>query len=674
MNEDFGFSYFNFEDTHKTPTITNEAINSMIEWHDNITENIPELNIKNIVSDACHFGILRISTPKIPISTTPLAILLNIDGSSSMDEIGSDKLTKINHIKHTLKNMIHILIDKITETKEVTIYISIQLFTHDVKNLLQTIKNEINSDLFIDDFMLLTHESMHLVLGEIDRIRPWGCTNIEISLKNAKTQIHDFIQKNPTFRVAHIQLTDGQATAGKKRAYELTSYVDTSYRNIFVGYGEDHDGQLMASLGEIYPTCDYRFIDNIERTGLVYGEILYHLLYPYNDLPLLIKMSPGTKIFNWKTNQWTTTMTIPPLSSDTEKVFQIIIDDPNTSRNEVWADLYYTNNVLIPIDTAITLPSLITLPIKIDNRANLSGLCSNEATVEVSSEEATRNVSPMPNEDIGTLLQVNLSKYLLRQITQELLYLVRNYKIHNYTPHVENTLATPILIRGTNQVSYQSTMISIDELKYKLSTNIKLLVYYRDSLVLKLDSHTDEFEVEAEEEVLFIQTLIDDLQTASTNLGSTRGFMYTTARQISQGSQHTYSPYNTRNNKNTYDLYNKPTEHNHRQTSYANSDILDMMTQVQGIDHSMYVSDVENDISDSLDNLSIEPVVTSTNSSGSKTTFRVSSEEAKSPLPHVYIPFPDIPSGITRTNSINSESTSSTLFTQLVTDVYSDEE
>ena len=743
---------------------TKESIHSMIEWHDDITR----VNVNSVVLNAQHFGILRISTPKTPISTTPLAILLNIDGSSSMDEIGSGKLTKINHIKHTLKNMIYVLIDKMTETPDICIYISILLFTHDVTNLLQRIKTEKQFDRraeglpitnsegdlrspdefeqFKDDFILLNHQSMHLILEEIDRIRPWGCTNIEISLKNAKTKINDLKTKNPNFRIAHIQLTDGQATAGKKHANELSSCVDTSYRNIFVGYGEEHDGRLLASLGEIYPTCDYRFIDNIERTGMVYGEIMYHLLYPHNDEPILIQMSPGTKIYNWKTNQWSSTLTIPPLSSDTEKVFQIIIDDLNISKEDVWADLYYTNNLQIPIETAITLPSLITLPIKIPG-----------ATYEVSSEEV---FSPLPNSS-GEKLPVNLTKYLLRQLTQECLYLVRYHELNNddtmYSPppplirstnHVSSYPPPPPLIRSTNHVSSYPT---IDELKDKLSSNINLLLSHRDELtrevanlpcqthgvaklpselvVKRLSAPCQNTDDDDDDDVLFIQTLIDDLQTALTNLGSSQSFMYTAARQTSQGSQHTYSPYNTRYNDrpfgfqsplqaslapdlvvnrhsapyqtgsgdatNTFDLYNHDiVQHNHSQTSYTNSNILNMMTQVQGMDNSMYVSDVENDISDSLDNLSQEPVVHNThvhipfpymppnssgdhrspselvvrrhsallpNSSGSKATFRVSSEEAFSPLPRI------------RTNSVNSESTVS-VFTQLMDDYITDED
>ena len=658
MNEDYGFSYFEFEDTKKTQVIAQKSMNSMIEWHDDVTQ----VSVDSVVPNARHFGILRISTPKIPISTTPLAILLNIDGSSSMDEIGSDKLSKINHIKHTLKNMIHLLIDKMTETPNICIYISILLFTHDVKNILQTIKTEQRFDQFKDDFILLNHQSMHLILEEIDRIHPWGCTNIEISLKNAKTKINDFKQKNPEFRIAHIQLTDGQATAGKKRAIELSSYVDTSYRNIFVGYGEDHDSHLLASLGEIYPTCDYRFIDNIERTGLVYGELMYHLLYPHNDEPILIKMSPGTKIYNWKTNQWSSTLLIPPLSSDTEKVFQIIVDDTDISKEDVWADLYYTNNVFVPIDTAITLPSLITLPIKISqvDEAPWPKSGASFACAGLSSEEATRSICPLPNLD--TILPVDLTKYLLRQLTQECLYLVRNNEINRSEPFVgkgaDSLLTTnsggdrrspdefgnthgldpPLLIRSTNKVSYPyypSNIISIEELKHKISLLLTKLIYHRDGLIPKSSASFACSGLSSEEDVSFIQTLIDDLQTASLNLGSKQNFMYTTARQTSQGSQHTYSPYNTRyNNTNTFDLYNRqvsqPTEHNQRQTSYTNRDILDMMTQVQGMN-----------ILDSLDNLSHEPVVYN----------------------DAYTP--DIPPNLSRTNS---ESTMSTLFTQLMYD------
>ena len=710
MNEEFGFSYFNFEDTKYIQVTEQKLMNSMIEWHDNVPH--PFIEVDSIIPNAHHFGILRISTPKTQISITPLAILLNIDGSSSMDEIGSDKLTKINHIKHTLKNMIHVLIDKITETPNICIYISILLFTHDVKNLLQRIQTDKKFDHFKDDFILLNHQSMHLILEEIDRIRPWGCTNIEMSLKYAKKSINDFMQKNTNFRIAHIQLTDGQATAGKKRADELSSSVDTSYRNIFVGYGEDHDGHLLASLGEIYPTCDYRFIDSIERTGLVYGEIMYHLLYPYNDLPILIKMSPGTKIYNWKTNQWSSVLTIPPLSSDTEKVFQIKIDDLHVSKEDVWADLYYTNNEFIPFETAITLPSLISLPIKIPTTEG-----EENKTVQ---EKCDLDPEKVDGEQIsGTKLPVDLTKYLLRQLTQECLYLIRHHEINETDDIFENTLDPPRLIRSTNQVSsYSSPTITMNELKSILLSNIGLLQYYRDSLttnVMVESTQQDESsyvrrtvkrpqvanlpdfqsggEEDRKDDVLFIQTLIDDLQTALTTLGLKQNFMYTTARQTSQGSQHTYSPYNTRYHDrpfdfrtyssrgstrnvnlctpnlsgtrredvmNTFNMYDREgSVHNQRQTSYINSDILSMMTQIQGMDNNTFVSDIENDITDSLDNLSQEPVVYNTH------TRIPNLSENRFILPRI------------RTNSVNSESTVSTVstvFSQFMSDDISDEE
>jgi hypothetical protein len=198
-------------------------------------------------------------------------------------------------------------------------------------------------------------------------------------------------------------------------------------------------------------------------------------------------------------------------------------------------------------------------------------------------------------------------------------------------------------------------------LKHKLSLLLTKLLNHRDGLVANSSSGSPSELVkqrlkaplpDEEDDVLFIQTLIDDLQTASLNLGSNQSFMYTTARQTSQGSQHTYSPYNTRyNNTNTFNLYNRdvlqPTEHNQRQTSYTNRDILDMMTQVQGIDDSMYPSDVENDILDSHDNLSQEPVVYNTRE---------------------HMP-PRLTREITQTiRRINSESTVSTLLTQFYDD------
>ena len=206
----------------KTSQVKKFAIHSMIEWHsDNVPEESTLLTIDNFIPgfSKCNtstygykFGILRVAAPKVPISITPMAILLNIDNSSSMDDIDDGHYKKIDYIKHTLKNVIHVLMNTIHENPELVIYICIDLFTHNVTNLFTKSNihnqgmlplesprpNKFELCTFKDDFILLDAHSVNLLLTEIGNIRPWGYTNIEMALKHANTKMTDFAQKTPS--------------------------------------------------------------------------------------------------------------------------------------------------------------------------------------------------------------------------------------------------------------------------------------------------------------------------------------------------------------------------------------------------------------------------------------------------------------------------------------------
>ena len=560
-------------------------VSSMIEWNTEVLRSDLISKSDHHENGTSKFGILRIEVPVLPISTQPLAMLLNLDHSGSMDDPCADGRTKMQHIKHTIRNILQVLMIKMEENPELTIYMCIHIFSHDVKNILQKYVTEnkenvvLDSDTLLDGcsrisrmtterspeeygFLRITKKSVQWIMDEVECIVPWGCTNIELSLKSAKDRMDTFRENHPEFRMAHIQLTDGQATLGKSLPEDLKPLVDTSYRNIFVGYGEDHDGHLMTSLGELSPTCEYKFVDIIENTGLVYGEILYNLLYPFHDSPVILTVTYGAKIYDWSTNQWVTDMTIPPLSGNSEKIFQIM-SDGTVPTDEICVNLR-TDVYTEPFDTATSLPLL---------------LCQETGEFE-------------PND---------LTHYWLRQLTQEHLYMVREFENERASGRA-TVLSKPMLRRQTTHVDMDD-MNQVDvppelEIKHRHIKNALLEHFHELSVYYEAydDTHTQQF----------VKVLMDDVYVAIQNMGTERGLMYTAARQTSQGRQSSYIPTGQvtcrsqitssqrSSTMKTVELFGQDQDHNYHYmpssaestfTLGADNDRTSMMTQIQGYDN-----------------------------------------------------------------------------------------
>ena len=81
------------------------------------------------------FGILHIDIPQVPIYKGTIVILFDIDKSGSMNDTCSDNSTKIQHIRHALKNFLSVLIQTIKNHPEITVRIGLCVFSHDAHNL-----------------------------------------------------------------------------------------------------------------------------------------------------------------------------------------------------------------------------------------------------------------------------------------------------------------------------------------------------------------------------------------------------------------------------------------------------------------------------------------------------------------------------------------------------------
>jgi hypothetical protein len=253
------------------------------------------------VSNA-YFGTLELQAASTPITSVEQEVVCVVDQSGSMSDLCKDDRTKMQHIIHTLKNIIYYFV----ENPVVTVFLSVYSFDDGFHTILERTK--------------ITKEDLQMMLDKMDKIRPMGNTNIENALINVGDIIHKLTTEYPTHVVNHIFMTDGEATVGNKDKNVLKEIVNTTIQNAFIGFGDNHDSYLLNFLAS-NPRSNYYFIDALENSGLIYGEVLHNILYKVLT-DVTIEILNGF-IYEYKTNTWVQKMAICDIAGEADKVYHI---------------------------------------------------------------------------------------------------------------------------------------------------------------------------------------------------------------------------------------------------------------------------------------------------------------------------------------------------------------
>ena len=404
------------------------------------------------------FGILSFKAISCNVTDLIQEFVFNVDCSGSMSDRCSDRRTKMQHILHTLKNMINYL-----HSNSIKAFITIFAFDDSIHSIFKRTN--------------ITNDNYNQIIDKIDKIVPMGGTNIEIALKNTKEYIDDLIQKFPHHNINQIFLTDGEATVGTNDYSVLRSYIPKTSVNSFIGFGIDHDSALLNSISSDN-NSSYHFIDKIENAGLVYGEILYGILYKLlSNVELHIV---GGLIYNYKSNLWTDKLYIGDIVGETNKIYHIVSENP-----------IYCHAKLLSINNIIN----INICLHINNN----------------------------------LINIDLTKYVFRQRTLQFLYesneLNTEFRKRNHFDFFYNTIE--------NDNSEETNKKTMDIKEKKKLFKDKLKKYILEMKQYMTDNGlTDDS---------FMKNLCDDIYIVYRTFGTEYGNMYSCARQTSQGTQRCYT-------------------------------------------------------------------------------------------------------------------------------------
>ena len=252
------------------------------------------------------YGVLSLETKASSPSSTSMLFSFMIDVSGSMSDIVSKGRSKIQLLRHTLQNMVlHFA------HKRENVYIEINGFDNHIHHYVERI--------------CVSKENVNDIISKIHAIHPMNSTDIGLALNTMNENLDIEHESIECYNKVGILITDGEPTCGITNVSELVNFASPKYINHFIALGKDHNSRLMSSLGKKYTTCCDWFIDDIEFTGNVYGEILFNETNRVLD-KCVITVNNGT-IYDFKKGCFESSLEIGNLSSEAKKEYHILAEN-----------------------------------------------------------------------------------------------------------------------------------------------------------------------------------------------------------------------------------------------------------------------------------------------------------------------------------------------------------
>lgn len=319
----------------------------------------------DVVGPEEQFGVLRLKTGSVKITSQPTFLLFSIDNTGSMNERTNGNVTKMDIVKQSFKSIILYL-----SSLDAPVYVSVHTFNESID--------------VVADKVRITKDNVNELIEKISNIRADHSTDIELALTNAKMVIQEYKEEHKEHQIAHIFMTDGHATRGSVNNNYLSKLIEeTDCGSVFIGFGNDHNVSLLKKFSENKRSF-YQYIRDFESTASVYGELLHPYLYPcIENFTILVE---NGHIYDWTKNEWTDRFDEDILIGETEKIYHIKkTKDANIAVDVYGIDMTIGGAEKAHIEKMTELPHLLT-------------------------------------EETGDIVGTDLTPYMFRHKTLELLY------------------------------------------------------------------------------------------------------------------------------------------------------------------------------------------------------------------------------------------------------------
>ena len=276
-----------------------------------ITKMNAQITLQRLAADSRQHGVLQINVDDTNTNSqceTTFIVVVDLSGSMDKEGASSGKIktreSKLDQLKFVLKNIVRF----IANNTNGNVWFKLIGFNDDVFTIIPS--------------KIITKENLDEIIERIDKMYADGSTNIENALMATNN--------NPVISNCHILvLSDGEATSGNSDPNELANLVNPNATNSFLGFGLEHDPYMFNILAGTL-NSSYFFIQDKEKAGVAYGEILYGALH--NRYTGIVAFARNCEIYDYKMGKWADKLYIGRLASNDSKKYHIRkIDGANDS-------------------------------------------------------------------------------------------------------------------------------------------------------------------------------------------------------------------------------------------------------------------------------------------------------------------------------------------------------
>ena len=259
------------------------------------------------------FGCLKFATTAFPEEYKQKGkyrVHVSLDVSTSMNNEGRLRLAE-----ETIVKMVEYLASAANENPGLQFWITLTTFSTEARVVIQNEK--VNSD------------TISLIASTVHRVRVEHSTSFESSFLLDRAIMQEQAAKdqedgNADIVTLHIQMTDGEITAGSKDETYLKSLLEPRVEHVFIGYGADHKAGCLINLSKVNASSSYMFLDHPTKMGAMFAQIFCpHLFTAVTETTITLK---GAKFLDVEQGCEMSTMFLSRVATETTKNFHIITD------------------------------------------------------------------------------------------------------------------------------------------------------------------------------------------------------------------------------------------------------------------------------------------------------------------------------------------------------------
>ena len=272
------------------------------------------------------FGCLKFATTAFPEGYKQKGkyrIHISLDVSTSMNNEGRLRLAE-----ETIVKMVEYLASAANENPGLQFWITLTTFSTEARVVIQNEK--VNSD------------TISLITSTVKRIRVEHSTSFESSFLLDRAIMQEQAAKdqedgNADIITLHIQMTDGEITAGNKDETYLKSLLEPHVEHIFIGYGADHKAGCLINLSKVNASSSYMFLDHPTKMGAMFAQIFCpHLFTAVTETTITLT---GAKFLDVEQGCETSSMFLSRVATETTKNFHILTDQQEEQGSESGDDV-----------------------------------------------------------------------------------------------------------------------------------------------------------------------------------------------------------------------------------------------------------------------------------------------------------------------------------------------